>query len=426
LEDAQEEIANAGKYAEQLAKQCAEKEKEWAVRQQARADEIKAISEAIGVLNDDDALDVFKKSAAGFVQQPALLQRSHHRASRAKIAQAMLARVASKYHSVPMKLMLYTLKSKLKLKNAGGMDEVVKMIDDMVVLLGKQQTEDDHAKESCEKEFDIADDEEKAAKTKLGQLQAAMSEASDAITSLFQEISDLKKGIEQLDYSVAEATEQRKEEHVEYIEMVQMNEAAIGLVGKAKKKLQSFYNPSLVQTKAAASASASFIQAPSFVQVKAHSDDMSLFGADVAPPPPPPETFGGEVKKNEKSAGVMGMMDAMVRDIENEVKDAEYEEKTAAKEYGELMSDSQATRAADSKAIVDKTAAKAEQEGKLMETKEALAAAAEDVKLSATVITDLHGRCDFIMQNYDMRKEARANEVDSLKNAKAVLMGAKM
>merc|ERR1712224_543964 len=44
------------------------------------------------------------------------------------------------------------------------------------------------------------------------------------------------------------------------IEMVQMNEAAIGLVGKAKNKLQSFYNPSLAK-KAAASASASFIQA---------------------------------------------------------------------------------------------------------------------------------------------------------------------
>merc|ERR1719387_1486355 len=120
------------------------------------------------------------------------------------------------------------------------------------------------------------------------------------------------------------------------------------------------------------------------------------------------------------------MMDGIVHDLQSDIKDAEYEEKTAAKEYAELMSDSQATRAADSKAIVDKTAAKAEQEGKLMETKEALAAAAEDVKLAATVITDLHGRCDFIMQNYDMRKEARANEVDSLKNAKAVLMGAKM
>merc|ERR1719420_1694762 len=69
------------------------------------------------------------------------------------------------------------------------------------------------------------------------------------------------------------------------------------------------------------------------------------------------------------------------------------------------MADSQETRAANSKAIVDKTAAKAESEGKLMETKEALSGAAEDVRLSAATITDLHASCDFIMQNYDMRKE---------------------
>merc|ERR1719321_137976 len=89
LEDAIEEIANAGKYAEQLAAQCAEKEKEMAVRAKARAEEIAAIGEAIGILNDDDALDVFKKTAS-FAQAPAvaLLQRSKsHKASRTKRAQ---------------------------------------------------------------------------------------------------------------------------------------------------------------------------------------------------------------------------------------------------------------------------------------------------------------------------------------------------
>merc|ERR1719247_1588175 len=53
LEDAEEEIANAGKYAEQLAAQCAEKEKEMSVRTKMRAEEISAISQAIGILNDD-------------------------------------------------------------------------------------------------------------------------------------------------------------------------------------------------------------------------------------------------------------------------------------------------------------------------------------------------------------------------------------
>jgi len=425
LEDATEEIANAGKYAEQLAAQCAEKEKEMAVRTKARADEIAAIGEAIGILNDDDALDIFKKTA--FVQAPvALLQRSSHKASRTKTAQAMLARIASKYHSVPVRLMLFTLNSKLKMKSKGGMDEVIKMIDDMVVLLGKQQTEDDKSVEFCKDEFDKAEDEEKAAKTKLGQLDASLAEQTDAISSLMEEISVLTKSIEELDYAVAEATEQRKEEHAEYIEAVQMNEAAIGLVGKAKGKLEKFYAP---KAAAAAAASASFVQEAqpfSFVQIKAHAKDQADALFDVAPPPPPPEMPSGAVEKNSKSAGVMGMMDDIVNDLKMDIKDAEYEEKTAAKDYGELMSDSQATRAANSKAIVDKTAAKAETEGKLMQTKEARAGAAEDVKLAATTITDLHASCDFIMQNYDMRKEARANEIDSLKNAKAVLSGAKM
>merc|ERR1719335_2041127 len=238
LEDAQEEIANAGKYAEQLAAQCATKEKEMAQRVKARAEEIAAISDAIGILNDDDALDVFKKSTASAsfsqVAKVGLLQQSTHRASKAKRAQSILAHVANEYKHPTLKLILYTLNSKLKLKSKSGFAEVIKMIDDMVVLLGKQQDEDDKSKEFCEAEFDKAEDEEKAAKTKLGQLDAALAEATDAIVSLSEEISVLNKGIGELDYAVAEATEQRKEEHAEYIETVQLNEAAIGLVGKAK------------------------------------------------------------------------------------------------------------------------------------------------------------------------------------------------
>merc|ERR1719159_1982947 len=251
LDDAKEEIENAGKYAEQLAAQCATKEKEMAARVKARADEIAAISDAIGILNDDDALDVFKKStaSASFAQvaKVGLLQQSTHRASKSKKAQSILAHIASQYKHPTLKLILYTLNSKLKLKQK-NFGEVIKMIDDMVVLLGKQRDEDDKSKEFCEAEFDKAEDEEKAAKTKLSQIDAALAEATDAIVSLGQEIADLTKGIGELDYAVAEATEQRKEEHADYVEAAQLNEAAIGLVGKAKNRLQKFYNPSLAKS----------------------------------------------------------------------------------------------------------------------------------------------------------------------------------
>merc|ERR1719310_850065 len=171
------------------------------------------------------------------------------------------------------------------------------MIDDMVILLGKQQDEDEKAKEFCEDEFDKAEDEEKAAKTKLGQMEATLAEKTDEISQLMEEISVLTKGIQELDYAVAEATNQRKEEHADYVEAMQLNEAAIGLVGKAKNRLQKFYNPSMAK---ASAASASFIQAADFVQIKAHTDADALF--DVAPPEPAPETFG-EYKKSGKSSG---------------------------------------------------------------------------------------------------------------------------
>merc|ERR1719262_1893691 len=120
----------------------------------------------------------------------------------------------------------------------------------------------------------------------------------------------------------------------------------------------------------------------------------------------------------------MGMMDGIVRDLENDVKDCEYEEKTAQKDYAELMSDSQATRAQDSKSIVDKSAAKATLEEKLMAAKKKHSATTEELALVKTYIGDLHVSCDFIMQNFDLRKEARTAEIESLKNAKAVLAGA--
>merc|ERR1719156_115598 len=121
---------------------------------------------------------------------------------------------------------------------SGAFEEVKKMIDDMVVLLGKQQKEDEKQKVYCEDEFDKSADEEAAAKTKMTQLIAENSETGDAIASLAEEINTLTADIAALDKSVADATEQRKEEHADYIEFLQMSEVAAGLVKKAKNRLQ--------------------------------------------------------------------------------------------------------------------------------------------------------------------------------------------
>merc|ERR1719159_1479196 len=169
----------------------------------------------------------------------------------------------------------------------------------------------------------------------------------------------MKVEIQELDKAVSEATDQRKDEHEDYAEELSLTSTAIELVKKAKNRLQKFYNPTLYKApeeKKELTMEEKIIEAGSFGQVR----------ANVAPPPPP-ETFGSYEKSTEKSAGVLGLMDMIVKELEDDMKDAEYEEKTAQKDYEELMSDSAETRAQKVQGITDKKEAKAKlQEKKLI------------------------------------------------------------
>merc|ERR1719174_962797 len=71
LEKTQKAVEEDTEFKANLAKNCATKQKEWDERQKTRAEEIKAISETIEMLNSDDALELFKKTlpaAAALIQ----------------------------------------------------------------------------------------------------------------------------------------------------------------------------------------------------------------------------------------------------------------------------------------------------------------------------------------------------------------------
>merc|ERR1719410_874416 len=88
------------------------------------------------------------------------------------------------------------------------------------------------------------------------------------------------------------------------------------------------------------------------------------------------------------------------------------------------MSDSAEKRTVDSKSLSDKEAAKADLESKLEAHKEGKAAAAKELMATMKYMQSLHAECDWLLKYYDVRKEARAGEIDSLVKAKAILSGA--
>merc|ERR1719408_1029846 len=151
---------------------------------------------------------------------------------------------------------------------------------------------------------------------------------------------------------------------------------------------------------------------------------IGLVQKAMAAPPPPPEAPGPYKKKGEESNGVLAMMDGLIAELDKETTEAEMEEKDAQEDYEKFMQDCTAKRAEDTKALNEKKSAQAETQTELEASKDAHKAATTDLMDVKKYLSDLHGDCDWLLENFDIRKEARANEIDALKKAKAVLNGA--
>merc|ERR1719223_1727366 len=219
-----------------------------------------------------------------------------------------------------------------------------------------------------EANIDKTEDAHKQLNVEIADLDKATEETKDEIAALI-------KGIKDLDASVAEATENRKEDHEDYVTTMAANNAAIDLLGLAKNRMNKFYNPKMYM-------------APAKRQL---SDDERItvnMGGTLAPtaapggiagtgvtalqtsgaPPPPPATWGAYAEKSEESNGVLTMIDMLVGDLEKEVQEMDVTEKDDQAEYEQMIADSAAKRASDSKSLSDKEGAKADAEAALLKS----------------------------------------------------------
>jgi len=422
IKDTTAELSDTQAFLANLASECASKKTEWAERSKTRAEEVAAISEAIKVLNDDDALDLFKKTLSlaqtgtGLQKQTfGFLQRSAG-SSKAQRALDLLAS-ADKDHGKGGNTQLGLLVFSLKAKKV-DFSKVIAMIDGMVLVLKDEQKNDDSQKAFCDKDLESSASQQKDTEEEIASSEALIEETKESSASLAEEIATLQKEIVELDKAVAEATEQRKEEHSDFLQFQTENNAALQLLEKAKNRLMKFYRPTeYKEPPTEAPTDAELIQggASQAVYVQVSARDA---------PPPPPETWGAYKTKTGKSNGVMALMDGLAKDLSSEMTEAQHDEETGQKDYERLMGDSQASRAQKAEGITRKEASKADLDVKVENTKQALDSQTIDLQNVKEYIVKLHSSCDFLVENYDLRKAARSNELDSLANAKSVLSGA--
>jgi len=454
LDDTSSSLASDKQFFADLSKNCGHKREEWATRQKTRSAELLAISDTIKILNDDDALNLFKNTLptppASFLQVQMMSKMKSKMKSEAQLKKEALTIIQganNKKKSMRLGLVQMALRAKKT-----SFTKILKMIEEMITLLNKEQEDDDKKKTYCRTELDQAEDKLKAVNLAIGDAETAIDEAKDRVTSLTEDITALEAGIKELDSQVANATDTRKVEHDDFVSTLSANSAAVELLGVAKNRLNKFYNPKLYAPPAAPALSSEdsvftnfggqvSTPAPggiagtgvtallesigddslSFVQMKAQSSED---GADA--PPPPPETFGAYTKQGEEGGGVTALIDSLVADLETEITEMKTDENDAQTEYEDMIKDSGEKRSLDARSITEKEGTKAELQArlhKMVVKKEGLQKKSMDTEAYQR---DLHAECDWLLANFDVRKNARAEEVDSLRKATAVLSGADM
>jgi len=353
------------------------------------AAEQKAIQETIKILNDDDAMDNFKKTvptADSFLQM-SMSARSKAR-SKAKTGLKLKATLA------------------MQQRKADQFAELKKMIASMISDMQQEQKDDETHKEWCTKEIDLTEDSVKVVGEVIETYNQKLNVKNDELAALQEAFASVKSQIKDIDNAVLLATAQRSQEKSEYDKLVSEISIGLSILKKARDKLAGFYEkPSLVQVDSQPSNAG-------LTQVE------TMFGLDQ------PETASSYEKKSGTATGVLGMLDTIRQDLTVEQKGLEMEEKKSLEDYESNMADQKESKEAKEKDIVAKEGAMSRIAEEIQVEKTGLAASTDEMTALQDKMKALHDSCDFLLANFDIRKKARASEIEGLQKSTAILNGA--
>jgi chromosome segregation ATPase len=386
VEDTKKSLSADEQFLMMLKEKCSMTDSEWEERQKTRQLEMEAVSKALAVLSTDDAHDLFTKTFNPSFTQKESSMHSERRAAASKL----LSTVAHKLQNPR----LATLAVRVRLD---AFTRVKKAIDDMVAQLLKEKEDEIKHKDFCVDEFNTNELQTEKKEREKADLTAKIEDLELTIKQLTEAIDALKAEIAEMQVQLKRAGEDREKENKEFQMTVADQRATQKLLTAALNILKGFYEKK---------AKAALMQA-----------------TQPAGPPPPP---GFEAyKKNAAAPGVMGMIQQIINDAKAMESETIRSEEDAQKAYEDFVKDTNASIEAKSKDIVNKSETKAKAEADLVEAKENKEAVMLELEQLANYKAELHSSCDFVMKNFEIRQTARDEEIDALKQAKAILSGAK-
>merc|ERR1719461_2025781 len=121
----------------------------------------------------------------------------------------------------------------------------------------------------------------------------------------------------------------------------------------------------------------------------------------------------------------MSLIQQIISDAKAMEAEAIRAEEDAQRAYEDFVKETNNSIEAKSRDIVNKSELKAKTETDLVETKKAKEAVLLELEQLSNYNAELHQSYDFVWKNFDLRQTARDEEVEALRQAKAILSGAK-
>jgi len=379
---------------------CKDKAGTWAERVRLRTQELAGVGQAIGILTDQESLQVFTNSTTTFLQVASI----HKTNDRHMEAFAKVASLAQRFHSYGLAQLAVALRA------GGHFDKVIGSVDQMIANLREEEQEDIVHRDRCQRADGKNTNDMQDINSAMTKLNSTELQLQGDEGKLQGEVDTLTGDINATKLQIASALDTRNEGVSDFRQALEDDIQAVALLEQAIATLARFYRANNI---------------PMTLISKATTEKSAPTPEYTVDPDKAPATAweGSYEGAKSESHGIVFILEMIKEDVEKEIITLRKDNAKSQQQYDQ-------EKAAMEEALQSQLAVKVDTEGDLIGTQKQLldltkekAEKGRRLQSEVNLQNALVGDCSWVATHFDSRRTKRKTEIQGLVDAKGFLAG---
>jgi chromosome segregation ATPase len=273
------------------------------------------------------------------------------------------------------------------------MDKVIEGVEKMITELEVQERDHKAKKDECDTQSAELEAATDATEADLKDLDTQVATLEEKLEELEEDITGLNAELNETQGEIKSAGEDRAAENADFQNAIANQHAAQQVLQMAVNRMQMVYD---------------------LLQQERPVTRLTLLAARSA----------ATVRRSRSAAkggGAVKMLEEIIEDSKAMVKDAEAAEKKSQEAYADFVENCNGALKVVFASLTDKKIKRGAGEAELIQKKEAQSSATKQLDDLKKQAETLKSACETLVKNFDTVKEARAGEIDALKQSMGIL-----